>query len=244
MYYSKAAYRPPTCTIILCPVLLYMWVLWKVEKVGNLKKIFRYEESECDFVVWGPWVFYMCNVSQVFHEKAEREGGFSAKFLGMIIFSMELYYGDQLCSKCMTKSFVSYPVNELQADKYNILMTLQSAITSASWTKIAGNCTKWKIQSKTFPCLATVGGLFCQLNQSCWKLHEMDRSSLIIFPCLAAGGGLHQVLDEMFNDVWNMLWQSYTMWHNASQVSHHKAEGTGGIFGRSEPTWGLGDWSP
>ena len=43
---------------------------------------------------------------------------------------MELYYGDQLCSKYKTKSFVSYPVNEIQAYKYNILMTLQSAIGS------------------------------------------------------------------------------------------------------------------
>ena len=28
----------------------------------------------------------------------------------------------------MTKSFVSYPVNDIQTYKYNILMTLQSAI--------------------------------------------------------------------------------------------------------------------
>ena len=25
---------------------------------------------------------------------------------------------------------------------------------------------------------AEKGGLFCHLNESCWKLHEMDRSSL------------------------------------------------------------------
>ena len=48
----------------------------------------------------------------------------------MIIFSIELYYGDQLFSKCMKKSFVSYPVNEIQAYKYNIIMTLQSAIAN------------------------------------------------------------------------------------------------------------------
>ena len=42
------------------------------------------------------------------HEKAEMGGCFSAQFSGMIIFSIELYYGDQLCSKCITKSFVSY----------------------------------------------------------------------------------------------------------------------------------------
>ena len=57
--------------------------------------------------------------------------GFSAKFSRIIIFSIELYHGDQLCSKCMKKSFVSYPVNEIQAYKYYILMTLQSAIASS-----------------------------------------------------------------------------------------------------------------
>ena len=61
----------------------------------------------------------------------ERQGrGLSAQFSGIIIFNMELYYGDQFCSKCMTKSFVSYLVNDIQAYKYNILMTLQSAIAS------------------------------------------------------------------------------------------------------------------
>ena len=55
----------------------------------------------------------------------------------MIIFSMELDYGDQLCSKCMPKGFVSYLLNEIYAYKYNILMTLQSAIAS-TLTVIAG----------------------------------------------------------------------------------------------------------
>ena len=30
-------------------------------------------------------------------------GGFSAQFSGIIIFSLELYLGDQLCSKCTKK---------------------------------------------------------------------------------------------------------------------------------------------
>ena len=30
----------------------------------------------------------------------------------------------------MTESFISYPVNDIQAYKYNILMTLQSAIAN------------------------------------------------------------------------------------------------------------------
>ena len=64
-------------------------------------------------------------------------GDFSAQFSGIIIFSMELYYGEQVCSKCMTKSVVSYPVNDIQAYKYNILMILQSTIASTV-TVIAG----------------------------------------------------------------------------------------------------------
>ena len=81
----------------------------------------------------------MYNANQVSHEKAEKmeRGSFSAQFSGIIIFSIELYYGDTLCSKCMTKSFVSYPVNDILAYKYNILMTLQSAIASTV-TVIAG----------------------------------------------------------------------------------------------------------
>ena len=43
----------------------------------------------------------------------EGGGGFSAQFSGIIIFSLELYLGDQLCSKCTKKSFVSYSVNEI-----------------------------------------------------------------------------------------------------------------------------------
>ena len=64
-------------------------------------------------------------------------GGFSVQFSGIIIFNMELYYGDQLCSKCIRKSFVSYPVNDILAYKYNSLMTLQSAIPS-TFTVIPG----------------------------------------------------------------------------------------------------------
>ena len=32
-------------------------------------------------------------------------------------------------------------------------------------------------------------GLFCHLNQSCWKLYEMNRCSLNFFPSLVAGRG-------------------------------------------------------
>ena len=33
------------------------------------------------------------------------------------------------------------------------------------------------------------GGLFCHMNQSCWKLYEMDISSPRFFLSLAVGGG-------------------------------------------------------
>ena len=69
----------------------------------------------------------------------EKGGGlFSAQFSGMsVFFCLELYLGDQLCSKCTNKSFVSYSVNEIQACKDNILMTLQSSLASKV-TVIAG----------------------------------------------------------------------------------------------------------
>ena len=64
------------------------------------------------------------------------------------------------------------------------------------------------------------------------ELHEMDRSSLRIFPPpFTAGGRLFcQVSDEMFNDAWNMVWQSYVTSHGLSQVSHQKAEIGWGLF--------------
>ena len=55
-------------------------------------------------------------------------GGISAHLSDNINFSMELYYGDQLCSKCMTKSFVTHLVNVIQAYTYNTIIILQSLI--------------------------------------------------------------------------------------------------------------------
>ena len=113
--------------------------------------------------------------------------------------------------------------------------------------------------SEFFPAWLLGGrGLFCQLNQSCWKLHEIDRSSLRFSPAWLWGGGFYaswakvagicmkcinpiselfslfghlrggvlfcQVPDDMFNDAWSMVQQSYIMWHDTSQVSHQKAE--------------------
>ena len=42
-------------------------------------------------------------------------GGLSAQFSGIIIFSMDSYYRDITCSKCITKGFVIYPDNDIQA---------------------------------------------------------------------------------------------------------------------------------
>ena len=61
---------------------------------------------------------------------------------------------------------------------------------SASWTKVAGNCMKGiDSVSEFFPFLPW-GVLFGQLNQSCWKLHEMDiQSQNFFFLWLLGGGG-------------------------------------------------------
>ena len=85
-----------------------------------------------------PWVFYMCDMSWILTKRQKRGWwDFSTKFSRIIIFSMELYFEDQLCSKCIRKSFVSYPVIMIQAYKYCILMTLQSTIATTV-TIIAG----------------------------------------------------------------------------------------------------------
>ena len=78
------------------------------------------------------------------------------------------------------------------------LWLLGSRRVFASWTKVAGNCMKW---IEFFPSsVAGVGGLFYQLNQSCWKLHEMDRSSLNFFPfVLGGGGGICQLNQSCWN---------------------------------------------
>ena len=45
--------------------------------------------------------------------KKQGGGGFSAQFSGIIIFSMVSYYGNITCSKCISKSFVIYPDNDI-----------------------------------------------------------------------------------------------------------------------------------
>ena len=59
------------------------------------------------FVVWGHWVFYVCDVSPIHDKKVEMGGmgGFSAQFSRIIIFRLKLYLGDQLCSKYTKKSW-------------------------------------------------------------------------------------------------------------------------------------------
>ena len=87
---------------------------YELEGLHSRQVVFRYGwKSSCEFM--------SCNVTNVETCVWRGGGGFSAQFSGMIIFGMELYYGDQ-------KSFVSYPLNNIEAYKYNILMILQSAI--------------------------------------------------------------------------------------------------------------------
>ena len=74
----------------------------------------------------------------------------------------------------------------------------------ANWTKVAGNCMRWIDPLRIFS--SEGGGLFCQLNQSCWKLHEMDRSSHRFFSFGGGGGLFCQVtVHDMFNDAWNTV---------------------------------------
>ena len=87
---------------------------------------------------YGDFGYSTCVMSSLIRDKkAEKRGGFSAQFSRIIIFSLELYLGDQLCSKYTKNSFISYSVNEIQAYKDNILMTLQSSLASKV-TVIAG----------------------------------------------------------------------------------------------------------
>ena len=62
----------------------------------------------------------MCDMSWVSHKKAEKRGELFCPIFRNHYFLVWNY----------TKRFVSYPVNDIEAYKYNILMTLQSAIAS------------------------------------------------------------------------------------------------------------------
>ena len=57
-------------------------------------------------------------------------GIFLPIFSGIIIFSIDSYYWNLSCSKCIAKSFVIYPDNVLQTYTYNSPMTFQSGISS------------------------------------------------------------------------------------------------------------------
>ena len=75
---------------------------------------------------------------------------------------------------------------------------------SSNWTKVAGNCMKWiDPVLKFFPPFGGGGGLFCQLNQSCCKLHEMDRSILKKFSLFGHwwGGGAF-----LLGPQWDVQW--------------------------------------
>ena len=67
----------------------------------------------------------MCQVS---HEKAEK-GAFLPNFQELLFLAWNYTMGTNFV-QMYKKKFVSFPVNEIQAYKYNILMTIQSAIAS------------------------------------------------------------------------------------------------------------------
>ena len=52
------------------------------------------------YVVWGPWVFYMCNANQVSWLKGRKGGAFLQSFQESLFL---VWNGDQLCSECMKK---------------------------------------------------------------------------------------------------------------------------------------------
>ena len=59
------------------------------------------------------WVFYLCDVSQISYEKAERGRSFSAKFSGIFIFIIDSYYRDLSCCKSITKNFATQLDNDI-----------------------------------------------------------------------------------------------------------------------------------
>ena len=100
------------------------------------------------------------------------------------------------------------------------------AIGSFSASKVAGNCKIFPVQQ------LGGGGLFCHKNQnqSCWKLHEMDRSSLKNFPFvtwLLWGGG--------FSASWNQsCWKLHEM-DRSSLKKFPSSLGWGGAFLPQKP---------
>ena len=72
---------------------------------------------------------------------------------------------------------------------------------SVTKTKVAGHCLKWiDPVSKIFP---HPGGLFFHKNQSCWKLPEMDRSSVKKFPSSWGGGALLPAEPKLLEIAWS-----------------------------------------
>ena len=70
----------------------------------------------------------MCNLSWISHKNGG--GGVFCPIFRNHYFSMDSYYRDITCSKRITKSFVIFPDNDIQAYTYNNLMTFRSSITS------------------------------------------------------------------------------------------------------------------
>ena len=107
MYCRRAAYRPSICTMILSPVVLYMWSYFeKLTKLVTYRRYLDRRNLTIGFVVWDLGYSTCMMQGPVHDEKAEKRGGLSAQFSGIIIFSIDSYYMDIIVAKSITKSFV------------------------------------------------------------------------------------------------------------------------------------------
>ena len=75
--------------------------------------------------------------------------------------------------------------------------------------------------------------LFCQLKQSCWKLHEMDRFGLKIFPYLATWAGAF-----LPGPRWDVQW---CMKYGLAKL-HHMTWCELSISPKGRRVWGIFGW--
>ena len=102
---------------------------------------------------------------------------------------------------------------------------------SARWTKVAENCMKWDRYSVTiFTIWPLGGGPFWQVWQSCWKLHEMDRSNLKTFHYLATG-------EMSFSSRWNKVAGKLHEMDRSSLNFFHCLFTGGGLFSQLNQRW-------
>ena len=80
------------------------------------------EESEYAFVVWGPWVFYLCDASPVPHLKAEMRGrAFLPNFQTKLKFDKMSIYSLKLTKLCMNKHFAGVKALDIVLNPINVV---------------------------------------------------------------------------------------------------------------------------